>query len=66
MDLKALLDELKERRWRVAHYVGGSHHSEALAELATLQTAIQAVEAVIEEDRGEPPAESSFIDIMIV
>lgn len=64
MDLKELLAELKERRWRTAHYVGGPHHDERIAELATLQTAIRAVEEVIKEDRGEP--EPLDFSVMII
>lgn len=64
MDLKELLAELKERRWRTAHYVGGPHHDERIAELATLQTAIRAVEEVIEEDRGEP--EPLHFSVMVI
>jgi len=64
MDLKELLAELKERRWRTAHYVGGPHHDERIAELAMLQTAIRAVEDVIEEGRGEP--EPLDFSVMII
>lgn len=54
MDLTQVLAELKDRRWKTAHWLGSAYNDDRLAELVRIDGAIRAVEAVIAEGRPAP------------
>jgi hypothetical protein len=58
-DLKAVRAELVERRRLEAYLLGGASHDERIKLLASLQMAIQAIDAVIAEGRDAPHADLS-------
>jgi hypothetical protein len=59
MDLTELLAGLEERRWRAADALCSAYDAERLAELAALEGAIRALQAVIAEARPAPENRST-------
>ena len=54
--LKATLGELLERRTELAYQLAGAHHTDCLEQIASMQMAITAIEAVIASGAKEPEA----------
>jgi hypothetical protein len=65
-ELKALREELAERRRREVFWIGGAHHEDRLQKVATVQAAILAIDAVISEGKMPEATPGPSLTILYV